>query len=462
MAADVRVLASYRDGTPLVLSRSVGQGRVIYLNIVFDWNGWWNAFYAPEREAYRKLFDAIVRSAGLRPLHFLAFESAEPVADSKGWWGMHMRGQPAQGESIAWWASQLYSDPSGRTHYLAVFSDHRSPLITARVQWAEPDARMFELLSGREMEMKDGSSLLSLRPGEGALIAVTASVPEAPRLTAPPAVEAGQPLKLSVSLPGADEKAEYGIVVDVFDPLGRTSRAHSLASISAPAGRAIIEIPTAINDPPGRYRLVATESITRLQAEAQVKLTAPARAPLAALLTPFPERESEKVRAPRPTAGEILEDLRRLRSVYEGEWQGLEAKYMLSYYLNAPFRPDGRHATVRRLQRADWSPHLDAIADAMRNGERFILLGEDLNRDPLTGIQIDPFAADIEGFVEKLARGGRRRRVEKEGISLTVIEIGRGGLVTGSESVDRAAYHSSDFAAWHERLKKALQAARER
>jgi len=44
-------------------------------------------------------------------------------------------------------------------------------------------------------------------------------------------------------------------------------------------------------------------------------------------------------------------------------------------------------------------------------------------------------------------------------VSITIIEIGKGALVTGPVSVDRTAYHSSDFIAWHERLKAAVKAA---
>jgi hypothetical protein len=61
-------------------------------------------------------------------------------------------------------------------------------------------------------------------------------------------------------------------------------------------------------------------------------------------------------------------------------------------------------------------------------------------------------------MLEALARmpGVRRREAKAEGIEFEVFEIGRGTLAVGRTSVDRTAYHSSDFIAWHESLKRAL------
>jgi len=459
-APDVQVLARYEDGTPLLLTRQVGRGRIAYLNFVYDWDGWWNSFHSPDREAYRMLLNALVRSGGVRAEYFLAFESAEPVEDNKGWWGVQMKTKPSPGQSIAWWASQLYSDAGGRIRYLATFADHRSPRISARLHWAEPDVRIFDLLEGKEVPTDDGPPVLALRPGQAALWAITAQAPGALHLAVPQRIEAGKPLEVSARLDGADASSAYGLVLDVFDPQGKPSRCHSLTNVSAPGGRAQVEIPTAMNDAVGEYRIVATESMTRLQAEARFTLTAPARVPARSVLNPFPERASEGWPATKMASEQFLQELRKLRSIYDGSYEGLEAKYMLSYYLNVPFRPDNRHAVMRRLQRTPWAPHLKALADAIGKGERFYLLGEDLNADPVTGIAIDPFAlAHPRTFVEKLSKMSSQpsRTVEIEGMTFNVLRIGAGALVTSNASVDRAAYLSSDFVAWHRRLKRALR-----
>jgi hypothetical protein len=211
---------------------------------------------------------------------------------------------------------------------------------------------------------------------------------------------------------------------------------------------------------------VAAESITRLRAEASFTLHAPAAAgpapPDRELLNPFPPRAADdRWPAASMTDAQFLDTLRALRAVYQGTYQGLEAKYMLSYYLNVPFRPANRHALVRRCQRTPWAPHLAALAEAVRAGETFYLVGEDVNVDPATAARIDPLAvADIPACLKQIAElpGASRRRVTAEGMDFDVIRLGRGAVVTAAAGVDQAVYLSADFAAWHARLKKAVAA----
>jgi hypothetical protein len=500
MAPDVEVMARYKDGTPLLLSRRVGQGRVVYLNFVYDWDGWWNSFHEPPREAYRQLIERILRADGrVRGEYFIAFDSAEATDESKGWWGMVMRSKPNPGESVPWWASQLYADPSGYIKYLGVFADHRSPKITATVCGKEMDSRFFDLFTGKEVPTKLGKASLTLRPGEAAFWAILREAPGQPHLSVPRRVEAGTPVRVGVRIPHAERDAVYGATLEVYAPSGNLSRAHSVYNVRVERGEAEVEIPTAANDPPGRYRVVLTESITRAQAEAEFRVGSAAfrpfpwslfprsskedglrpalQTPERQTLTPFPPRAGEEWPTPRLTSEEFLGELRRLRAIYEGTYAGLEAKYMLSYYLHVSFRPMNRHAILRRLQRTDWTPHVAAVAEALRRGERFYLFGEDLNVDPATGLRIDPFsgagvppasrqdacstAAEPSAFVAAVDRAVRatKRTVEVDGFRFTILAAGQGALVTSDASVDRAAYRSADFIAWHERLKKALRSA---
>ena len=464
VAADVEVLARYADGTPLLLRRAVGRGNVVYLNMIYDWDGWWNAFHEPGREAYRKLVTAILRDVGrVNAEYFLAFESAEAVDDNKGWWGLQMKSVPQPGESVPWWAGQLYADPGGEVRYLAVFTDHRSPKVTARLHWNGPAVRVFDLLGGEEVEAEQGALRMALRPGQAALWALVPNVPKRIEVEAPRRVRAGETLRVGVRIPDLEKTPTVsGVAIEVTDPFGRASRFHTLRSVDVAGGRAEVAIPTAANDPAGEYRVTATESLTRLRAEKTFTLEPGTAAPGAATLSPFPPTSAGRWPAKAMTSAQFLDTLRALRAVYLGTHPGLEAKYMLSYYLNVPFRPGNRHALVRRLQRTDWGPHLAALAEALRAGETFYLLGEDLNVDPVTKRSIDPLAAtDIAAAVERLAkiRGAARRKTEAQGFAFDVIALGRGALVTGEASVDRAAYLSSDFAAWHEKIRKALRVA---
>ncbi len=460
LAADVTVAARYKDGTPLLLTRAVGKGRVVYLNMIYDWDGWWMSFHEPARESYRKLIAGMATDySTVRPEYFIGFASARATDESKGWWGMVMKSQPQPGESVPWWASQLYSDPSGKVRYLAVFADHRSPVITATVRWNGTVGAIHDLFTGAAVPMKDGLAELTLRPGGAALWAITPGPAPEMKLSLPWRVRAGTPLTVGVRGRKAGT-GDYGAIIDMFGPDGKRCPALSPRTVNVPGGGSVdVVIPTAANDALGEYRVVVTNSLTRQETASTFRLTAAAATPAADILTPFPP----VLAAPPPPVtmsdAEFLADLRRLRELYTGTFTGLEAKYALSYYLNVPFRPDNRHAILRRLQRVDWQPHLAAVAAAMRQGETFILCGEDLNVDPLSGIAIDPFAKSAPAaFVTALAKtpGAVERPSVTSIMRLRIIGLGAGRFVVANTSVDRTAYHSSDFVAWHAALKAAL------
>lgn len=460
IAPDVEVLTKYKDGTPLLLARQVGKGRVVMLNMMYDWSGWWNSFHEPSREAYRQLIDGILRTDGrVRREYFVGFNSAEAAADNKGWWGMVMKTTPQPGQSIPWWASQLFRDPSGTVKYLGIYADHRSPKISGTVRWQTPNVRFVDMLTGREVPSKNGEAPLTLRPGEAALWAITPWLPTAVKVIAPAKITAGEPLALAVQLPGAPAALSCGMVVDVFAPSGARVPALSPANVTLTGGKGTVTIPTAFNDPAGSYRIVVTESLTRKQAETTVTLAASGGVPGMMALTPFPPNPGDARQQTDITGEEFLGLLRQLRTIYSGDYTGLEERYMLSYYQYVAFRPENRHATMRQLQRVDWTPHLATMAAALRAGERFVLVGEDLNIDPQSGLRIDPLAvANPSAFLDALAKlpGATRTMEEVDGIRCEVIRLGTGTLVIAHTSLERTTFHSSDVIAWHTALKAAL------
>ncbi|HUW35007.1 MAG TPA: beta-galactosidase trimerization domain-containing protein [Planctomycetota bacterium] len=451
-AGDVQVLAKYKDGTPVILTRAAGKGQVVYLNMIYDWDGWWNSFHEPAREAYRKLIDSLVDEAAMAPEYFIAFESAEPCTDSKGWWPMQMKTVPQPGESVPWWASQLYSDPSGKIKYLGVFSDHRSPVITASVNWSDPKARIFDLLSGAEIAAKDGTVKLTLRPGGAAFWAFVQDAPSRVSLDVPGKLEAGKPVKLEIRLRGANRDATHGVAVLALGPSGRRSDAHTVRNLSFRGDRCQIEIPTASNDEPGPYRVTAIDSITRKAATARFTLTAPKAAPPMQVLEPFTPRSSESWPAHAITDEEFIGELRKLRTIYEGTFTGLEAKYMLSYHLDVPFRPDNRHAIMRRISAITFRMHMKELIKAMEAGEHFVICSKDITRlTPLPESLQKPWPKPL---FNELANDSKTLTID--GLKLIVYSAGKGYLVWVLQDVDDVAYHSSDFIAWHEKLKKAL------
>ncbi|MFW6059714.1 MAG: beta-galactosidase trimerization domain-containing protein [Phycisphaeraceae bacterium] len=462
MRDDVRVLGRYDDGEPMILERRVGDGRVMYLNMVYDWSHGWNSFYEPGREAYRRLIDAVLRDDGrVTPRFGVRFTSLEETDLNEGWWGMRISDEPAEGDAVPWWASQTFESPDGSVRYLGVFADHRSPIITADVRWHDAEARAFDLFSGEAVEPREpGVYRLTLKPGEAALWAFAKATPRELRIEAPQRVRGAQTVPVDVTLTGVDDDAgTHGIVLDVRGPDGARLESHSVRNGQITEASGTLHVPFAANDPAGVYRLVATDSLARRRAEATVQFTPAEGVPATKLLRPFPPRASDRRALREMSAETLLDHLRRLREIYLNAHEGMEAKYRLSYFLNSPGRSDTRHAIVRALQRTPWKPHLDALADALRGGERFVLIGEDVNVDPKTGARIDPFAAvDFTAVLDALAAlpGAQRSRHEIEGIAIERIAIGEGALLVAETSVDRQAYTSEQFRAWHDRVRPVL------
>ncbi|MFW6058777.1 MAG: beta-galactosidase trimerization domain-containing protein [Phycisphaeraceae bacterium] len=463
MQDDVRVLARYDDGEPLLLERRVGEGRVVYLNMVYDWSHWWNSFYEPGREAYRRLIEALLRDDGrVAPRFGIRFASLEETDLNEGWWGMKMSDEPRVGDAVPWWASQTFESPDGRVRYLAVFADHRSPIITADVNWHDAEAQAFDLFGGEPIEPREpGVYRLTLKPGEAALWAFASAPPRELRLAAPEQVRGEQTVAVDVTLVGVDDdEAAHGVVLDVLGPDGVRRESHSIRNGQITGSSGTLHVPFAANDPGGTYRLVATDSLARRRAEAEIEFTPVDDVPDVAALRPFPPRAADR-RVVREMASEaLLDHLRRLRAIYLETHEGMEAKYRLSYFLNSPGRDDTRHAIMRTLQRTPWQPHLDALAEALRDGERFVLLGEDMNIDPQTGARIDPFAvADPPAILDALAAlpDAQRSRREVDGVTIERIALGEGVLIVAETSVDRQAYTSEQFRAWHERVRPMLE-----
>jgi hypothetical protein len=457
IAPDVKVLARYKDGTPALLTRSVGKGRVVYLNFIYDWHGWWNSFAEPSREAYRKLFENIVQASGIKRDYYLAFDSMQHTTEDDGWWGTVDNNKPAPGESIPWWYSMSYADSTGRIKYLAVMTDERSPIITANV-WIPNHARIYDLFTGKAID-NSGSHppKLTLHPGQAAFWAILPAEPAPLTAKVTPTVKAGSPITLTLR---TNDSADRGAMIDVFDAKGTRHPEYSVANAQLSKGAATIAIPTALNDQPGSYRAVVTDSINRRQTAVAFRIIGTDGTLLREVYQPFPPALPNDTMAPAMSDDEFLSKLRSLRDVYLGSYSGLDNKYQLSYYLFVLFEPENRHGLMRQLQRTDWAPHLKAVADALRHGEHFVLDAEDLNIDPASGLKIDPFAVnDPPAFLDQLAAqpGAHRHTAKINGLTFDIIELGSGSVVVCRDSVDRAAYRSVEFAAWQTGLKTALQ-----
>ena len=454
----VKVLAKFADGTPAILTHPFGRGKAVHLNFIFNWSGWWNTFYEPQREGFRRLIEAIVKGDGrVKQEYFLGLASYEgPPAT--GWWGtkgLNKLSNWKPADAIPYWATAAYADPAGKARYLFIYADHRSPRITATLSWSGAPGTLYDAFKHKKIPWRDdGRANLTLAPGGGAFRAVLSDPPRTLSLKMPKrTIKAGARLEVRVHLRNRERQSvsgDHGVMLEVIGPDGKRSRNHGVSNWTVSGGRGKIAIPFALNDPAGTYRIVATECITGISAEARVKVKAARVKIPRTVLEPFVPAPSETWPPPPMSAKEFLNGLRRLRSLYLTRHTGLEAKYRLSYFLYTPFTPASRHAIMHNLAQLDWAKYAGAVARALRQGEYFYLMGEDLGLDPDTGRRVDPFGRPRPYFLEALSRvrGARTKRLKVKARTITVISLGKGRFIFDPVSVDRAAYLSGEFASW--------------
>ena len=459
ISPDVKVISYYKDGTPALLERKYGKGKVIYLNFIYDWDNWWNSFYEKYRENYRKLIDYLIRKEGkVKRDYFVSFVNAEKTELNKGWWGCMMNQIPQKGEAIPWWAGQLYSDPKGKIKYLFIFSDHRSPVVKGEIIFDEKNISVFDLLERKEIKKNEnGNYNIELKPGDAVLLSIVKDdeIPVGINVSMPTQIYTGENLNINISLKGVKD-ATYGAIVEIFSPSGEKLKTHSIYNAQLEKGAGKVSIPFAENEREGNYKILIKESITGMKIEKEIRVISKKPIFKPENLKPFPERKEDNINLFEMKDDEFVENFRKLKNIYTGNYSGLYSKYMLSYYLYVPFA-ENRHSIIRKLQRTNWLNHFEKFVSEIRNGEKFILVGEDLNFDPYTKIEIDPLATDdIGNFIKKLETIGEIEEKVVEGVEIKVIKIGKGFLTIIYDSADRYIYHSDDFEKWHNKIKKII------
>ncbi|MFN4227353.1 MAG: beta-galactosidase trimerization domain-containing protein [Candidatus Ratteibacteria bacterium] len=456
---DVKIIAKYKDGTPAILERKYGKGKVIYLNFIYDWDNWWNSFYEKSREAYRRLFDTLIKkNSNVKNEYFISFLSYEKTELNKGWWGMYLKDIPEKGDAIPYWASQLYSDPTGEIKYLFIFSDHRSPIIEGEINLEEKNKKLINLITGQEVKKNEnGNYKIVLNPGDGVFLCIINqdSVVKDIIIDLPNFIKSGEYLNLEISLVGAKNGIYTGII-EIYSS-NEYLKSHSILNLQLPSGKVKTKVYFAENEY-GDYKIIFKESITGISKEKIVKVLPSNQSIDKRFLSPFTERKEDKILLYNLDSSEFIELFRKIKNIYEGDYTGLENKYMLSYYLYVPFIKETRHSIIRKLQRTEWMRHFDKFKEEIRKGEVFYLIGEDINIDPISGLEIDPLASkDIKEFIEKLRKAGEVEIEIINDIKIEKIKIGKGCLIILYDTVDRSIYHSDDFKIWHQKIKSLIK-----
>jgi hypothetical protein len=428
-------LAQYTDGTPAVLTRTLGRGRLYYVNAAYQshWYIQWVTPTGPERQGFYRLVEWLCNRAEARRT-------------------LRLEGDLSQLLHVA---VKQFTDPTSDIRYVVVRTSGEVPWVAGRLKWLGPQTAGYDVLDaqaiGRDVP-------LVLKPGAGKLLAFFETPIKLFAVAASPAeIVAGEPLQIEVRVLGADDTLVRGRF-----PLEIRVRAQDGAeieglrrSISLSSGGKFT-LRTALSDPAGTWTITATDGISGLSGSGRVNVTAPAGLADAPGFVPWgwPSEIFEPVQL---TAGQFVDRLRALASLYRTDQSGAGwmAKQRLGYYYD--YFPGTRHALLQPLLDAEWGDYSGAMRQAVSDGAELIFTGEDLGIHPGSGLGVNPhhdagqFAAlltALDGATWNLASG--------DGDTL-VASLGRGRAILCRESVDAAGHDNPSAARWQQRWLQELK-----
>jgi hypothetical protein len=428
-AAGWTILTAYPDGTPALLTRALGKGKLVYLNAVYV-SHHYIQFRTPTdapRQGFFRLSEWLCRQAGARQT-------------------LEVEGELAQTLHLA---VKQFTDPTGHIRHVILKNSIAAPWITGRLQWHAPGAAIYDVFTGDRY----GPTLpVQFRPNQGRWFAVLERpVKRVEVAVNPTKAIAGAPVRVTVRIVGEDGKAVPG-----HFPLtiGTTVAGQELPglrrALSLASGGEVV-LPTALNDPAGTWTITVADGITGLTGQAVVQVAAvPTSAPaMRPLGWPSEVAESQQL-----TSEEFIERLQRLAALYQTEQTAPDGKSWLAkqrlgvYY---DWFPGTRHALLRPLYDVDWTTYVPAWRVALMGGATFVLTGEDLGVDPGSGLTIYPHA-DARQFtaLTDLLRGATWGVGTRDGETV-IATLGKGRVILCRESIDAAGHTNPEAARWQQR-----------
>jgi len=211
--------ASYADGAPMAVAKPHGKGRTLFLN-----------FAATDGAALRVLFD------GLPVLAAITSEAGQR--------------SPTDHEVVRL--------DRGDIQYLGVLHDYRNadehyPLILR----LPAKRHVYDALSGKSLGQTDRVPL-AIAPGHAALFACLPYEVEGLALSGSVNAQAGQTCRLELTVKASAKPGDHVLHVAVTNPRGERAEAYC-QNILTQAGRAVVEVPLAPNDPPGKWQVEVSE-----------------------------------------------------------------------------------------------------------------------------------------------------------------------------------------------------------
>lgn len=429
-APEWTVLASYPDGTPALLTRMLGKGKLVCLNAVYASHKYIQ-FRTPTdapRQGFFKLTEWLCRQAGAR-------QSVRLDGDL---------------EQVLHLAVKQFTDPTGRIRYVMLKNSIDAPWVNGRLQWPGSGAAVYDVFTGE----RHGATIpAQFRPNQGRWFAALEQPVGKVKVSVSPArAVAGAPVRVTVDIRGEDGRevpGQFPLTVTVAvegREIPALRRACSLAS-----GGSIV-LPTALNDPAGTWTVTVTDGITGLAGRTTVKMaSAPGSATPALRPLGWPSEQAE----PQQFGSvEFLDRLQRLSELYQTDQANAGGKtWLTKQQLGAYYDwfPGTRHSLLRPLYDVDWTAHVPAWRAALTAGATFVLTGEDLGVDPGSGLAIYPHA-DARPFtaLTQLLRGAKWQAGTRDGETV-IATLGKGRVILCRESIDAAGHGNPDAARWQQR-----------
>ena len=394
------VTAAYEDGTPAMLMRTLGKGRLVCLNALYQshWYIQWVTPTGPERQGFYRLVEWLCTQASVRRT-------------------LRLDGDLNQTLHVA---VKQFTDLTGRIGYVIARTNGEVPWVSGTLSWLGPQKACYDVLGavpGRSAPQLGKQVELNMQPGAGRLLAFVPAPLAAIRVTAPiePLI-AGHALRLKIDILDSSGNAVPGSFPLELRVHGAQGEIVGLRrSFSAESGSEL-RLGTALNDPPGDWTISVIDGISGLSGTARIRAMTNASTAAAPGFIPWGQ-PSERIEPATITDQQFVNRLSRLASMYREDHSapGWMTKQYLGYHYD--FFPGTRHDLLRPLNEVNWLPFVLALRHALADGRTFLLAGEDLGIHPGSGLstcahcdgrQMQAIAAALKG-AQVVGRYVRRR-----------------------------------------------------
>lgn len=428
-------LGTYPDGTPGLLTRPLGKGKLVYLNAVYA-SHHYIQFRTPTdapRQGFFKLTEWLCQQAGARQT-------------------LRLEGDL---EQVLHTAVKQFTDPTGKIRHIILKNSIDAPWTSGRLQWLGGGTAVYDVFTG---DRYGAMVPFQFRPDQGRWLAVLEQPVKRLEVTANTALAvAGDPVRVSVRIVGENGKEVAGqfpltVTVTVAGrEIAGLRRALSLAS----GGEVVL--PTALNDLAGKWIITVSDGITGLSGQATLQVRAMPKAVTPAMR---PLGWPSEVAVPQQlSSADFLDRLQQLAVLYQTDQAQADGKVWLSkqelgaYY---DWFPGTRHSLLRPLYDVDWKTYVPAWRAALAGGATFVLTGEDMGVDPGSGLTTYPHT-DARQFaaLAELLRGAKWQLGTRDGDTV-IATYGKGRLILCRESIDAAGHTNPDVVRWQQRWRAEL------